>query len=64
MQYLNPFDSCCWGKEMDTWTARVRAIKQHKPDAVVLATFHATEIWSSDLTPQTRWLPVVPTQVL
>ena len=49
---------------MDTWTARVRAIKEHKPDAVVLATFHATEIWSSDLTPRTRWLPVVPTQVL
>ena len=48
-RYLNPFDSCCWLKEMESWVPRIKAIKERKPDAVVLATFHATEIWNEDL---------------
>ena len=40
VQYLNPFDSCCYLAEMDSWVPRVRAIKQANPNAVVLATFH------------------------
>eukprot|EP01043_Picozoa_sp_COSAG02_P028386 COSAG02_NODE_1718_length_11207_cov_2.888999_6_plen_422_part_00 len=55
--YLNPFDSCCWLKEMDDWVPRIKAIKSAKPDAVVLATFHATEIWAEDLVEANRWLP-------
>ena len=27
VQYLNPFDSCCWLKEMDSWVPRIKAIK-------------------------------------
>ena len=26
--YINPFDSCCYLKEMSSWEARIRAIKQ------------------------------------
>jgi hypothetical protein len=55
--YLNPFDSCCWLKQMNDWVPRIQAIKAVKPSAVVLATFHATEIWSEDLIEANRWLP-------
>ena len=55
--YLNPFDSCCWLKQMNDWVPRIKAIKAAKPEAVVLATFHATEIWSEDLIEANRWLP-------
>ena len=55
--YLNPFDSCCWLSEIDSWTPRVAAIKQANAKAVVLATFHATEIWSADLAGPNPWLP-------
>ena len=41
---INPFDSCCYLKEMSSWQARIRAIKQGNPNAKVLATFHATEV--------------------
>ena len=60
VQYLNPFDSCCWKQEMDSWTALIRAIKQENPQAVVLATYHATEIWEVDLIDpdhSSGWLP-------
>jgi hypothetical protein len=57
VQYLNPFDSCCWEKEMGDWTPMIRAIKQQNSAAVVLATFHATEIWQTDLVTANRWLP-------
>jgi hypothetical protein len=60
VQYLNPFDSCCWKQEMDSWTPVVRAIKRENPQAVVLATFHATEIWEVDLIAPNHtngWLP-------
>lgn len=53
--YINPFDSCCWKKEMDSWLNLIRAIKQANPSAVVLATFHATEIWQEDLVAANRW---------
>ena len=43
--------------EMDSWTARVRAIKAGNPQAKVLATFHATEIWLEDISAAHRWLP-------
>jgi hypothetical protein len=55
--YINPFDSCCYLKEMGSWQARIRAIKQGNPNAKVLATFHATEIWAEDLNIANRWLP-------
>ena len=58
--YLNPFDSCCWKQEMDSWTPMVRAIKEENPHAVVLATYHATEIWEVDVIAPNRshgWLP-------
>ena len=42
---------------MDSWTARVRAIKAGNPQAKVLATFHATEIWLEDISAAHRWLP-------
>ena len=54
---INPFDSCCYMSEMDSWTARVRAIKAGNPQAKVLATFHATEIWLEDISAAHRWLP-------
>ena len=57
VHYLNPFDSCCWKKEMDSWTPMIRAIKRENPQAIVLATFHATEIWEEDLIAANRWLP-------
>ena len=47
--YLNPFDSCCWKQQMQDWVPRIQAIKQKNPQAVVLATFHATEVWAEDL---------------
>ncbi len=40
-----------------SWVPRVRAIKERNPSAVVLATFHATEIWAEDLVAANRWLP-------
>lgn len=55
--YLNPFDSCCWVKQMNNWAPRIKAIKEANPKAVVFATFHATEIWSEDLIAENRWLP-------
>jgi hypothetical protein len=60
VQYLNPFDSCCWKQEMDSWTPLVRAIKKENPRAVVLATYHATEIWEVDVVGPGQgsgWLP-------
>ena len=42
---------------MVSWVPRVRAIKERNPSAVVLATFHATEIWAEDLVAANRWLP-------
>eukprot|EP01047_Picozoa_sp_COSAG01_P079152 COSAG01_NODE_14901_length_1397_cov_1.605547_1_plen_208_part_10 len=42
---------------MDSWIPRVRAIKERNPNAIVLATFHATEIWAEDLVAANRWLP-------
>ena len=33
VQYINPFDSCCWKKEMDSWTPMIRAIKKENPHA-------------------------------
>ena len=57
MLYLNPFDSCCWLKEMDSWVPRIKAVKAANPNSVVFATFHATEIWSADLIAENRWLP-------
>ena len=57
VQYINPFDSCCWKKEMDSWIPMIRAIKKENPQAVVLATFHATEIWEVDLKHKGGWLP-------
>ena len=35
----------------------IRAIKSANPKAIVLATFHATEIWMEDLVDSNRWLP-------
>ena len=29
VHYLNPFDSCCWLKEMDSWVPRIKAIKDN-----------------------------------
>ena len=55
--YINPFDSCCYLKEMGSWQARIRAIKKGNPNAKVLATFHATEIWAEDINIANRWLP-------
>lgn len=57
VQYINPFDSCCWAKEMGAWTPLVKSIKQANPAAIVLATFHATEIWEADLVTANKWLP-------
>jgi hypothetical protein len=42
---------------MGSWQARIRAIKQGNPNAKVLATFHATEIWAEDINIANRWLP-------
>eukprot|EP01051_Picozoa_sp_SAG22_P005361 SAG22_NODE_316_length_12517_cov_75.265180_5_plen_258_part_00 len=42
---------------MDSWTPRIKAIKAVNPEAVVFATFHATEIWEEDLIAENRWLP-------
>eukprot|EP01044_Picomonas_judraskeda_P015003 COSAG03_NODE_2460_length_2733_cov_29.331055_4_plen_183_part_01 len=45
---------------MDSWTPLIRAIKQENPQAVVLATYHATEIWEVDLIDPghgSGWLP-------
>lgn len=39
------------------WTPMIRAIKKENPDAVVLATFHATEIWEVDRESRHGWLP-------
>eukprot|EP00040_Diaphanoeca_grandis_P002930 m.23137 g.23137 ORF g.23137 m.23137 type:complete len:798 (-) comp14084_c0_seq1:81-2474(-) len=55
--YLNPFDSCCWKQQMNDWVPVIRAIKEVNPTAVVLATFHATEIWMADLSNESPWLP-------
>jgi hypothetical protein len=55
--YINPFDSCCWNKEMNSWAPMIKAIKTANPKAVVLATFHATEIWEEDLIDANKWLP-------
>eukprot|EP01052_Picozoa_sp_SAG31_P018276 SAG31_NODE_1289_length_8983_cov_9.783543_5_plen_172_part_00 len=57
VHYLNPFDSCCWLREMDSWVPRIKAIKTKNPEAIVLATFHATEIWNEDLVVKNPWLP-------
>lgn len=35
----------------------IKAIKQANPTAVVLATFHLTEIWEEDLVAPGKWLP-------
>jgi hypothetical protein len=56
VHYLNPFDSCCWLKEMDSWVPRIKAIKDNNPTAITLATFHATEIWNEDLVVKDPWL--------
>jgi hypothetical protein len=55
--YLNPFDSCCWRSEKDSWIPVISAIKKESPNSLVLATFHATEIWKDDLIAANRWLP-------
>jgi len=55
--FINPFDSCCYLKEMGSWQAHIRAIKKGNPSAKVLATFHATEIWAEDINIANRWLP-------
>ena len=57
VQYLSPFDSCCWVEQINSWVPRLKAVKEVKPEAVVLATFHATELWAEDLLPTTKWLP-------
>jgi hypothetical protein len=57
VQYINPFDSCCWKREAGSWAPMIRAIKQENPQTVVLATFHATEIWEVDLADKGGWLP-------
>eukprot|EP00035_Acanthoeca_spectabilis_P038565 m.54290 g.54290 ORF g.54290 m.54290 type:complete len:911 (+) comp9189_c0_seq1:3497-6229(+) len=55
--YINPFDSCCYQKQMSSWAPLIKAIKAANPAAIILATFHATEIWADDLTAGNRWLP-------
>ena len=52
--YLNPFDSCCWDREMDDWTTLTKVTKTENPNATVFATFHEKEIWSEDLVEANR----------
>ena len=57
MIFINPFDSCCYRKEMGSWQARIKAIRNGNPRAKILATFHTTEIWAEDINVQNSWLP-------